>query len=101
MLIAQGRSFVTPPLLYYVARTVSQRSMRTDTLDGPSGGTTPVHVERICVVGGGLAGLSVTYHLLQKSRTPLSIDIWDREATVGTGGASAVAGGYVLLKSDA
>jgi protoporphyrinogen oxidase len=60
--------------------------MPKDTLDGP-------RIERICVVGGGLAGLSVTYHLLQKSRTPLSITLWDREATVGTGGASAVAGG--------
>jgi ribulose 1,5-bisphosphate synthetase/thiazole synthase len=96
MLIAQCRSFVTP--LLYATRTVSQRSMSTDILDDSTATTTPV--ERICVVGGGLAGLSVTYHLLQKSRTPLSIDIWDREATVGTGGASAVAGGYVLSESD-
>jgi ribulose 1,5-bisphosphate synthetase/thiazole synthase len=86
-------------MLHYAARTVSQRAMPTDTLDGPSGGTTPVQVERICVVGGGLAGLSVTYHLLKRSRTPLSIAIWDREATVGTGGASAVAGGYVVSES--
>jgi len=45
----------------------------------------------VTVYGGGLAGLATTFHLLQEG---VSVDIVD-PCAVGTGGASAVAGGYV------
>jgi hypothetical protein len=55
------------------------------------------------VVGGGLAGLGLTYHLLKLAqqqhrmdRQPIRIEVVDPHP-VGMGGASAVAGGYVLL----
>ena len=47
----------------------------------------------ITVIGGGLAGLAVTYHLLQQS-TATRIRIVDR-AGVGQAGASSVAGGLL------
>ena len=48
-------------------------------------------VGNVAIIGGGLAGLSTTYHLLQKS-PDLNITIFDKTKP-GTGGASAVAGG--------
>lgn len=55
-------------------------------------------IRRIGIIGGGLAGLSVAYHLLDISEKntensdPLHIVIYDK-AKVGEGGASSVAGG--------
>lgn len=54
---------------------------------------------KVAIVGGGLAGLSTAYHLLEQRSernmgSPLEIDILDQEE-VGMGGASAVAGGLV------
>jgi ribulose 1,5-bisphosphate synthetase/thiazole synthase len=49
------------------------------------------HVQNIAIVGGGLAGLSTAYHLLQKNPS-LGITILDTSAP-GEGGASTVAGG--------
>ena len=46
---------------------------------------------RIAVIGGGLAGLSTAYHILEKSLST-DITIFDRQPP-GVGGASAVAGG--------
>ena len=47
----------------------------------------------IGVVGGGLAGLSTAFHLLEKSSgNDVQVTILDK-AHVGQGGASAVAGG--------
>jgi ribulose 1,5-bisphosphate synthetase/thiazole synthase len=46
---------------------------------------------KVAIVGGGLAGLSTAFHLLQKS-PGCDITILDK-APVGTSGASAVAGG--------
>jgi len=60
-------------------------------------------VNNVAIVGGGLAGLSVAYHLLKKTtatnkdRTTspfLRLTIFDK-APVGTGGASSVAGGLL------
>jgi glycine/D-amino acid oxidase-like deaminating enzyme len=50
--------------------------------------------QRVAVIGGGLAGLSTTYHLLEKmpSGRHLSVEVFDK-GLVGTAGASAVAGG--------
>jgi hypothetical protein len=47
----------------------------------------------IGIVGGGLAGLSTAYHLLQKAPAT-KITILDKTLP-GRGGASSVAGGYV------
>ncbi len=47
---------------------------------------------KIAIVGGGLAGLSTAYHLLEQATNSLHVTIWDKEP-VGVGGASAVAGG--------
>jgi len=62
------------------------------------GEPTPITRRKIAIVGGGLAGLSVAWHLLehQQIQQQLSITILDRAASAGIGGASAVAGGYVL-----
>mmetsp|Transcript_25851 Transcript_25851/g.60867 ORF Transcript_25851/g.60867 Transcript_25851/m.60867 type:complete len:377 (-) Transcript_25851:2468-3598(-) len=48
---------------------------------------------RVAIIGGGLAGLSAAYHLLEKSPST-DITIVDRNDP-GTGGASAVAGGLL------
>jgi glycine/D-amino acid oxidase-like deaminating enzyme len=52
--------------------------------------------QRVAVIGGGLAGLSTTYHLLEKmpSGRHLSVEVFDK-GLVGTAGASAVAGGLL------
>jgi hypothetical protein len=49
------------------------------------------HLQNIAIVGGGLAGLSTAYHLLQKNPS-LGITILDTSLP-GEGGASTVAGG--------
>jgi glycine/D-amino acid oxidase-like deaminating enzyme len=57
---------------------------------------------RIVIVGGGLAGLSLTYHLLKlqanmktKSKRKICITVMDQMPFPGMGGASAVAGGLL------
>lgn len=47
---------------------------------------------RVGIIGGGLAGLSTAYHLLEKNPST-DITIFDQYPTPGIGGASAVAGG--------
>ena len=58
----------------------------------------PRHIR---ILGGGLAGLSMAYHLLslqQQHPSPrFDITIYDTAHEIGTGGASAVAGGYVVI----
>jgi len=49
--------------------------------------------QRIAVIGGGLAGLSTVYHILEKSPSS-DVTIIDPRSP-GTGGASAVAGGLL------
>jgi NADPH-dependent 2,4-dienoyl-CoA reductase/sulfur reductase-like enzyme len=48
--------------------------------------------QNIAIVGGGLAGLSTAYHLLEKLGDDANITIFDK-AEPGQGGASSVAGG--------
>jgi hypothetical protein len=59
----------------------------------------PPQLQNIAIVGGGLAGLSTAYHLLEKTQarnnSRCRVTIFDT-APVGTAGASSVAGGYVL-----
>ena len=74
---------------------------------GPAAGSSTE--KRIAIFGGGLAGLSVALHLLenitrinsnsnreQHQRVTLSVTVLDCAAAPGLGGASAVAGGYVV-----
>jgi ribulose 1,5-bisphosphate synthetase/thiazole synthase len=60
-------------------------------VSNPSGRQQPLMAQRVGVIGGGLAGLSTAYHLLEKSPS-IDITIVDRQSP-GVGGASAVAGG--------
>mmetsp|Transcript_25333 Transcript_25333/g.55526 ORF Transcript_25333/g.55526 Transcript_25333/m.55526 type:complete len:467 (+) Transcript_25333:254-1654(+) len=53
----------------------------------------PLMGHRLGIIGGGLAGLSTAYHILEKSPST-DVTIIDRTAP-GTGGASAVAGGLL------
>eukprot|EP00956_Cyclotella_meneghiniana_P013384 scaffold19311_cov69-Cyclotella_meneghiniana.AAC.2 len=58
------------------------------------------HRKNIAIIGGGLAGLSTAYHLLDFGQsTPLQITVYDK-STVGEGGASAVAGGIALTAAN-
>eukprot|EP00529_Nitzschia_sp_RCC80_P024466 CAMPEP_0113482600 /NCGR_PEP_ID=MMETSP0014_2-20120614/23004_1 /TAXON_ID=2857 /ORGANISM="Nitzschia sp." /LENGTH=440 /DNA_ID=CAMNT_0000376125 /DNA_START=310 /DNA_END=1629 /DNA_ORIENTATION=+ /assembly_acc=CAM_ASM_000159 len=59
---------------------------------------------RVAVVGGGLAGLSVAHHLIEKNSRQrdgdgiskrLDVTVFDRCAGPGLGGATAVAGGLL------
>lgn len=59
------------------------------TLPEPSTGKRP---RRVAIVGGGLAGLSTAFHMLEQSNKALDLTIIDTHQ-VGVGGASAVAGG--------
>lgn len=65
-----------------------------------SSSVSPSSKNKIAIVGGGLAGLSTAYHLLTYSMTQNidipSITVIDK-TTVGKGGASSVAGGYVVF----
>lgn len=51
----------------------------------------------VAIIGGGLAGLSTAFHLLDKAPNT-KITIFDKKDP-GLGGASSVAGGYVPLFS--
>ena len=57
----------------------------------PSTSQLPLVPERVAIIGGGLAGLSTAFHLLQKV-PDAHITIFDK-TEVGLGGASSVAGG--------
>jgi hypothetical protein len=51
--------------------------------------------QNFTIIGGGLAGLSTAFHILQKAPSGSHVTVLDK-APVGTAGASSVAGGYVL-----
>ena len=73
-------------------RSSSGLWMSTSSADG-----TAEVPQKIAIVGGGLAGLSTAFHLLEKATQlypvkSLDLSILDSHP-VGTGGASAVAGG--------
>jgi NADPH-dependent 2,4-dienoyl-CoA reductase/sulfur reductase-like enzyme len=62
------------------------------TLANAQDGNQQRQITNVAIVGGGLAGLSTAWHLLELSSNPLRVTIYDKCA-VGKGGASAVAGG--------
>jgi len=72
--------------------------------------SSPHETKRIAIVGGGLAGLSTVFHLLEQAinnsnsqeytvQPPLNITVFDK-STAGSGGASSVAGGYVCPRKE-
>ena len=73
---------------FVIRSIVGKRKLSSSSLE-TSDSTAPPR--KIAVVGGGLAGLSTAFHLLDKSRG-LHVTVFDK-AEVGTGGASSVAGG--------
>jgi len=77
---------------FLIRSPVGKRKLSSSSLDTSDSTALP---RKIAVVGGGLAGLSAAFHLLDK-RKGLGVTVFDK-AEVGTAGASSVAGGYVLL----
>ena len=79
-----------------------QRHNHTSSSTLQQHNNSPRHIR---ILGGGLAGLSMAYHLLalQQQQPPsqpsprFDITIYDTAHEIGTGGASAVAGGYVVI----
>ena len=74
-----------------VKLNMASKSYRSSTDSRP--------ITKVAIVGGGLAGLSTAYHLLEISgnvedrfRGGIQITIFDK-TSVGEGGASSVAGG--------
>jgi hypothetical protein len=76
----------------YRIRTKIRRVSLSSVDSTSSADKRPERVNNIAIIGGGLAGLSSVYHLLELSRHPLQITIYDK-SKVGDGGASSVAGG--------
>ena len=81
------------------ARTFSSNTANEDELFGRDTNDNNCPPQKIAIVGGGLAGLSTAFHMLELAhernlQSPLDITVLDRHQ-VGLGGASAVAGGYV------
>ena len=75
--------------------TVASASRLFATTPSSTPSATPSHTKpkrrNIAIVGGGLAGLSTTYHLLERM-DHVHITVIDK-ALPGQGGASSVAGG--------
>ena len=76
-----------------------QRHNHTSSSSTLQHNNSPRHIR---ILGGGLAGLSMAYHLLsllqqQQQPSRFDITIYDTAHEIGTGGASAVAGGYVVI----
>ncbi len=90
------RSFTTPTIITSTRKTIKIPLKRVSSTSLSQQSTRDV-----AIIGGGLAGLSVCYHLLllqkqqQGKKQALNITIYDQESVPGKGGASAVAGGYV------
>ena len=62
-------------------------------------GSTVCKPRSVAIIGGGLAGLAVTYHLMELTKhldesSPCTVMILD-EAEVGEGGASGAMGGLL------
>jgi hypothetical protein len=82
----------------------ARRSISAAAARSSSSNSSPPAPHNICIVGGGLAGLSTAFHFLEKQPragahpSAASVTILDRDE-VGQSGASAVAGGYVTSYS--
>lgn len=89
------RSRVMPPVMKCATNRLQSRLFMSSDSDRSRSAATSNNnnnnIHSVGIVGGGLAGLSTAYHLLQK-RPSIDIRIMD-VAPPGEGGASAVAGG--------
>lgn len=79
------------PIRATTSRSIASSSMAMDTMARP--------IENVAIIGGGLAGLSAAYHLIdiaaeKRPNKKLQITIYDK-SQVGISGASAVAGGLM------
>lgn len=95
------RAFVCPPSLRKQRRATDIQHVTTSFTQRYLSSRSPVEgmPRKVAIVGGGLAGLSTAFHLLEKSKqldpkSPMKITILDK-APVGTSGASSVAGGLL------
>jgi len=83
-----------PPLASsFLLRSALPHRPQRSAVSWALGGTSK---PKIAVVGGGLAGLSTAFHLLEKTAGECHVTVFDR-ASVGTAGASSVAGGCVPI----
>jgi NADPH-dependent 2,4-dienoyl-CoA reductase/sulfur reductase-like enzyme len=80
----------TPCLTAFPVRSASRLSKANSRVFSSSL-QDPESPQRVAIIGGGLAGLSTAFQLLQKS-PEIDVTIFDK-ASVGTSGASSVAGG--------
>ena len=88
-------AFVHTPQCFQSKKRRRDTSFSTKSFNNAENQNSLSAINNIAIVGGGLAGLSTAYHLLevsQLSNMPLRITIYDK-SMVGEGGASAVAGG--------
>ena len=72
----------------------SSYSLYSSKVDDKEDKSSSSSIANVAVIGGGLAGLSTAYHLLDISSNQMHITIYDKEK-VGGGGASSVAGGLI------
>lgn len=79
--------------LFSPTRSSCQLSRLCSSLASETNADTPI-LQDVAIVGGGLAGLATAFHLLKKA-PDTKITIFDK-ALPGCGGASSVAGGYVV-----
>lgn len=76
-------------------QAVGRRRRRPFEMHASLGDAPNTKGNNVAVVGGGLAGLSVSFQLLEKSRgTKMQLTIIDKNLP-GEGGASSVAGGLL------
>jgi hypothetical protein len=98
-LLDTGRSFLNQQL--FSIRSSSSSCIHTKSHDNSADdhdrdADGQIEPQNIAIVGGGLAGLSTAFHLLEKTQSRCRVTIFDT-APVGTAGASSVAGGYVTF----
>eukprot|EP00571_Detonula_confervacea_P007106 CAMPEP_0172326248 /NCGR_PEP_ID=MMETSP1058-20130122/56003_1 /TAXON_ID=83371 /ORGANISM="Detonula confervacea, Strain CCMP 353" /LENGTH=473 /DNA_ID=CAMNT_0013042991 /DNA_START=41 /DNA_END=1462 /DNA_ORIENTATION=- len=97
-------SFVHVPQCYSISTSASKMKWRSNNTSRCLSSQNDIDshpIKNVAIVGGGLAGLSAAYHLLNISGNKIDnvprgiqITIFDK-ANVGEGGASSVAGGLL------
>jgi hypothetical protein len=95
-LLDTGRSFLNQQLFSIRSSRscIHTKAHDNSAADHDRDADEQIEPQNIAIVGGGLAGLSTAFHLLEKTQSRCRVTIFDT-APVGTAGASSVAGGYV------